>query len=46
MGALSIDTSGGGSRFADGIIGTVDKTSGAGIIPILITPFSVGKWEA
>ena len=46
MGVLSIDTSGGGSRFADGIIGTVDKASGAGIIPILMTAFSVGRWEA
>ena len=46
VGVLSIDTSGGGSGFADGIIGTVDKASGAGIIPILMTAFSVGRWEA
>ena len=46
VGVLSIDASGGGSGFADGIIGTVDKASGAGITPILMTAFSVGKWEA
>ena len=43
MGALSIDTSGGGSGFADGMMGTVNKASGAGTTPILATAFSVGK---
>ena len=46
VGVLSIDTSGGGSGFADGIIGTVDEASGAGITPILMTAFSVGRLEA
>ena len=36
-GPLSIDTSGGRSRFVNGIIGTVDMASGGGIIPILMT---------
>ena len=43
MGALSIDTSGGGSGFTDGMMGTVNKASGAGTTPILATAFSVGK---
>ena len=43
MGALSIDTSGGGSEFADGMMSTVNKASGAGTTPILATAFSVGK---
>ena len=43
MGALSIDTSGGRSGFADGMMGTVSKASGAGTTPILATAFSVGK---
>ena len=45
MSALSIDTSGGGSGFADGTRGTVNKASGALTTPILMTAFSVGKWE-
>ena len=45
VGVLSIDASSGRSGFADGIIGTVDKASGAGITPILMTAFSVGRWE-
>ena len=45
MDALSIDTSGGGSGFAAGITGTVNKASGAETTPILMTAFSVGKWE-
>lgn len=43
MGALSIDTSGGGSGFTDEMMGTVNKASGAGTTPILATAFSVGK---
>ena len=43
VGVLSTDTSGGGSGFADGIIGTIDRASGAGITPILMTAFSVGR---
>ena len=43
MGALSIDTSGGGSGFANGMMGTVNKASGAGTTSILATAFSVGK---
>ena len=43
MGALSIDTSGGGSGFTDGMMGTVNRASGAGNTPILATAFSVGK---
>ena len=43
VGALSIDTSGGGSGFSDGMMGTVNKASGAGTTPILATAFSVGK---
>ena len=45
MGAFSIDTSGGGSGFASGITGTVNKAFGAGTTPILMTALSVGKWE-
>ena len=45
MGVLSIDTRGGGSGFADGMMGTVNKASGAGTTPILATAFSVGKWK-
>ena len=43
VGALSIDTSGEGSGFSDGMMGTVNKASGAGTTPILATAFSVGK---
>ena len=43
VGALSIDTSGRGSGFADGMMGTVNKASGARTTPILATAFSVGK---
>lgn len=46
MGALCIDTrGGGGSRFAAGITGTVNKASRAGTTPLLMTAFSVGKRE-
>ena len=41
MGPLSIDTSGGGSSFVNGIIGIVDWVSRAGIVPILMRALSV-----
>ena len=41
MGALSIDTSGGGSSFVNEIIGIVDRVSRAGIVPILMRALSV-----
>ena len=43
--ALSIDTSGGGGSFVNGI-STVDRGSKAGIVPILMRSLSVAKWEA
>ena len=46
VGVLSTDTSSGGNGLADGIIGTFDRASGTGITPILMTVFSVGRWEA
>ena len=46
MGAFSIDTSGGGSGFASGKQVLLTRLrSGAGTTPILMTAFSVGKWE-
>ena len=46
MGALSIDTSGGGNSFVNGIISTVDTISVAGIVPILTRALSVESYTA
>ena len=42
-GNVVIDTSDGGSGFADLRMGIVNKASGAGTTPMLATTFSVGK---